>query len=171
MVCQRPPRARSGHGESILMPYGRYFDEFQIGQSFKHWPGRTISEADDTWFSLLTMNQHPVHIDAHYAAGTQHGQRLVVGPLVFSIVVGMSVADLSGRAIANLDYSEVKHVGPVFHGDTIYAESRIADLRESKSKPDRGLVFVESRGFNQRGETVLTLKRTFLVPKRPHESQ
>ena len=171
MVCQRSPRARSRQGESILMPYGRYFDEFQVGQSFKHWPGRTISEADDTWFSLLTMNQHPVHIDAHYAAGTQHGQRLVVGPLVFSIVVGMSVADLSGRAIANLDYSEVKHVGPVFHGDTIYAESRVADLRESKSKPDRGLVSVESRGFNQRGETVLTLKRTFLVPKRPRESQ
>lgn len=153
------------------MAYGRYFDEFEVGQSFKHWPGRTISEADDTWFSLLTMNQHPVHIDAHYAAGTQHGQRLVVGPLVFSIVVGMSVADVSGRAIANLDYSEVKHVGPVFHGDTIYAESRIADLRESTSKPDRGLVFVESRGFNQRGETVLTLKRTILVPKRPHDSQ
>lgn len=153
------------------MPYGRYFDEFEVGQFFKHWPGRTISEADDTWFSLLTMNQHPVHIDANYAAGTQHGQRLVVGTLVFSIVVGMSVADVSGRAIANLDYSEVKHVGPVFHGDTIYAESRIADLRESTSKPDRGLVFVESRGFNQRGETVLTLKRTVLVPKRPHESQ
>lgn len=153
------------------MPYGRYFDEFEVGQSFKHWPGRTISEADDTWFSLLTMNQHPVHIDANYAAGTQHGQRLVVGTLVFSIVVGMSVADVSGRAIANLDYTEVKHVGPVFHGDTIYAESRIADLRESMSKPDRGLVFVESRGFNQRGETVLTLKRTVLVPKRPHESQ
>lgn len=153
------------------MAYGRYFDEFEVGQSFKHWPGRTISEADDTWFSLLTMNQHPVHIDAHYAAGTQHGQRLVVGTLVFSIVVGMSVADVSGRAIANLDYSEVKHVGPVFHGDTIYAESRIADLRESESKPDRGLVFVESRGFNQRGETVLTLKRTVLVPKRPHENQ
>lgn len=153
------------------MPYGRYFDEFEVGQVFEHWPGRTISEADDTWFSLLTMNQHPVHIDANYAAGTQHGQRLVVGTLVFSIVVGMSVADVSGRAIANLDYSEVKHVGPVFHGDTIYAESRIADLRESTSKPDRGLVFVESRGFNQRGETVLTLKRTVLVPKRPHESQ
>lgn len=153
------------------MPYGRYFDEFEVGQFFKHWPGRTISEADDTWFSLLTMNQHPVHIDANYAAGTQHGQRLVVGTLVFSIVVGMSVADVSGRAIANLDYSEVKHVGPVFHGDTIYAESRVADLRESTSKPDRGLVFVESRGFNQRGETVLTLKRTVLVPKRPHESQ
>ena len=87
------------------------------------------------WFSLLTMNQHPVHIDAHYAAGTQHGQRLVVGPLVFSIVVGMSVADISGRAIANLDYSEVKHVGPgSTAADTIYAESSIADLRESRSK-------------------------------------
>ena len=103
------------------MAFGRYFEEFEVGQVFRHWPGRTISEADDTWFSLLTMNQHPVHIDAHYAAGTQHGQRLVVGPLVFSVVVGMSVADISGRAIANLDYSEVKHVGPVFHGDTIYA--------------------------------------------------
>ncbi len=149
------------------MAYGRYFDEFEVGQSFRHWPGRTISEADDTWFALLTMNQHPVHIDANYAAGTQHGQRLVVGTLVFSIVVGMSVADLSGKAIANLDYSEVKHVGPVFHGDTIYAESRVIDLRESDSKPDRGLVSVESRGFNQRNETVLTLKRTFLVPKSP----
>lgn len=149
------------------MSFGRYFEDFEIGQEFAHWPGRTIHEADDTWFSLMTMNQHPVHIDAHYAAGAQHGRRLVVGTLVFSIVVGMSVADISGRAIANLDYSEVKHVGPVFHGDTLYAASRIAGLRESQSKPDRGLVFVESRGFNQRKETVLTLKRTVLVPKRP----
>lgn len=153
------------------MPYGRYFDEFEVGQVFRHWPGRTITEADDTWFSLLTMNQHPVHIDAHYAAGTQHGQRLVVGPLVFSIVVGMSVADISGRAIANLDYNEVKHVAPVFHGDTVYAESRITDLRESRSKPDRGLVHVASRGFNQRGETVLTLKRTVLVPRRSRDCE
>lgn len=153
------------------MAYGRYFDEFEIGQVFRHWPGRTITEADDTWFSLLTMNQHPLHIDAQYAAGTQHGQRLVVGTLVFSVVVGMSVADVSGKAIANLDYGEVKHVAPVFHGDTIYAESRITDLRESRSKPDRGLVFVESRGFNQRNETVLTLKRTVLVPKRPRGTE
>lgn len=153
------------------MAYGRYFDEFQIGQVFRHWPGRTITEADDTWFSLLTMNQHPLHIDAHYAAGTQHGQRLVVGTLVFSVVVGMSVADVSGKAIANLDYAEVKHLAPVFHGDTIYAESRITDLRESHSKPDRGVVFVESRGFNQRNETVLTLKRTVLVPKRPRGTE
>ena len=149
------------------MKFGRYFEEFEIGQEFEHWPGRTINEADDTWFSLMTMNQHPVHIDENYASKTQHGRRLVVGTLVFSIVVGMSVADISGRAIANLDYTDVKHVGPVFHGDTIYGRSRIVDLRESTSKPDRGLVFVESEGFNQRKEIILTFKRTVLVPKRP----
>ena len=137
-VGARARQAVRSQEDRHSMAFGRYFEEFEVGQVFRHWPGRTISEADDTWFSLLTMNQHPVHIDAHYAAGTQHGQRLVVGPLVFSVVVGMSVADISGRAIANLDYSEVKHVGPVFHGDTIYAESRIADLRESKSNPTAG---------------------------------
>jgi acyl dehydratase len=150
--------------------FGRFYEEFKTGQVFPHWPGRTISEADDTWFSLLTMNQHPLHIDAHYASQTQHGQRLVVGTLVFSIVVGLSVADISGRAIANLEYEEIKHIGPVFHGDTIYAETKVLDTRESQSKPDRGIVTVETRGFNQRGETVLTLRRRVLIPKRgPHE--
>ncbi len=148
------------------MSFGKYFEEFEAGQVFKHWPGRTISEADDTWFSLLTMNQNPLHIDEHYARQTQHGQRLVVGTLVFSIVVGMSVADISGRAIANLEYEEIKHVAPVFHGDTIYAESRVLDKTESKTKPDRGIVYVATRGFNQRDETVLTLKRRVLIPKR-----
>ncbi len=152
------------------MAFGRYFEEFEVGQVLRHWPGRTISEADDTWFSLLTMNQNPLHIDAHYASQTQHGQRLVVGTLVFSIVVGMSVADISGRAIANLEYEAIKHVAPVFHGDTIYAESRILDKRESLSKPDRGIIYVETRGFNQREETVLTLRRRVLIPKRPHEA-
>lgn len=151
------------------MPFGRFFEEFEVGQVFRHWPGRTISEADDTWFSLMTMNQNPLHIDAHYAGQTQHGQRLVVGTLVFSIVVGMSVTDISGRAIANLEYEAVQHVAPVFHGDTLYAESRILDKRESQSKPDRGVIHVETRGFNQRDETVLTLRRRVLVPKRPHE--
>lgn len=151
--------------------FGRYYEEFRIGQVFRHWPGRTISEADDTWFSLLTMNQNPLHIDAHYASQTQHGQRLVVGTLVFSIVVGQSVADISGRAIANLEYEEIKHVAPVFHGDTIYAESTVLDLRESRSKPDRGIVTVETRGFNQRGETVLTLRRRVLIPKEKQEAQ
>ena len=148
---------------------GRYFEEFEPGQTFRHWPGRTISEADDTWFSLLTMNQNPLHIDAHYASGTQHGQRLVVGTLVFSIAVGLSVADISGRAIANLEYEEIKHTAPVFHGDTIYAETRVLEKTESRSKPDRGIVRVETRAFNQRDETVLTFRRRVLIPKRPPE--
>ena len=149
------------------MAFGRYFEEFAVGERFRHWPGRTISEADDTWFSLLTMNQNPLHIDAHYAAQTQHGQRLVVGTLVFSIAVGLSVADVSGRAIANLEYEHIKHVAPVFHGDTIYAESQILDKTPSKSRPDRGVVYVETRAFNQRGETVLTFRRRVLIPMGP----
>jgi acyl dehydratase len=152
------------------MAFGRYFEEFTVGELFRHWPGRTISEADDTWFSLLTMNQNPLHIDAHYAAQTQHGQRLVVGTLVFSIAVGMSVADISGRAIANLEYDQIKHVAPVFHGDTIYAASKILDKIPSKSRPDRGVVFVETRAFNQRDETVLTFQRRVLIPMRPAEA-
>jgi acyl dehydratase len=147
--------------------FGRYFEEFEVGQEFHHWPGRTVSEMDNTWFSLLTMNQHPLHIDAHYAAKTQHGQCLVVGTLVFSIAVGMSVADISGRAIANLGYDEVKHLGPVFGGDTIYAASRIISKRESATKPDRGVVSVETTAYNQREEAVLSFRREVLVPKRP----
>jgi acyl dehydratase len=153
------------------MAFGRYFEEFEVGEVIKHWPGRTILEADNMWFSLLTMNQHPLHIDAHYASETQHRQRLVVGTLVFSIVVGMSVSDISGRAIANLEYEEIKHVGPVFHGDTIYAESRILDKRQSRTKPDRGIVHVETHGLNQRGVVVLTLKRQVLVPKRQEKAK
>jgi acyl dehydratase len=149
------------------MAFGRYFEEFEVGQVFQHWPGRTITEADDTWFSLMTMNQHPLHIDEHYARQTQHGQRLVVGTFVFSLVVGMSVADISGRAIANLEYEQVKHLGPVFHGDTIYAESRILDKVESSSKSDRGIIYVETFGLNQHGEKILSLRRRALVPKRP----
>ena len=149
------------------MAFGRYFEEFEVGQVFKHWPGRTITEFDDTWFSLMTMNQHPLHIDAHYARSTQHGKCLANGALVFSLVVGMSVADISGKAIANLEYEEVKHVGPVFHGDSIYAESRILEKRESSSKPDRGIVYVETKAYNQNQELVLTVKRKVLVPKTP----
>ena len=152
------------------MAFGRYFEEFTVGETIKHWPGRTITEFDDTWFSLMTMNQHPLHIDEHYARTTQHGQRLVNGTLVFSLVVGMSVADISGRAIANLEYEEVKHLGPVFHGDSIYAVSVVLDVRESKSKPDRGVVYIQTKGYNQKEEVVLTLKRKVLVPKKPGET-
>jgi acyl dehydratase len=115
---------------------------------------------------LLTMNQNPLHIDGHYASQTQHGQRLVVGTLIFSIVVGLSVADISGRAIANLEYEEIKHLGPVFHGDTIYAKTRVLHKRESAGKPDRGIVYVQSSGLNQRAEIILALKRRILIPKR-----
>lgn len=152
------------------MSFGRYYEEFEIGQVFKHWPGRTITEFDDTWFSLLTMNQHPLHLDEHYARQTQYGRRLVNGTLVFSLVVGISVADISGKAIANLEYDEVKHVGPVFHGDSIYGESLVVGKWESRSKPDRGIVHIDTKGFNQRQEIVLTFKRKVLVPKKFHTS-
>jgi acyl dehydratase len=149
------------------MQFGRYFEEFEVGAVYKHWPGRTITEADHTLFCMLTMNHNPLHIDAEYAAGTQFGQRLVAGPLVFSIAVGMSVPDVSGRAIANLAYESVEHIAPTFHGDTIYAETTVLEMRASQSKPDRGVVKVETRACNQRGEEVLRFRRSVLVPRRP----
>ena len=140
------------------MSYGRYLEELEAGQMFRHWPGRTITEFDDTLFSLMSMNQHPLHIDEHYASGTQHGKRLVEGPLVIGLVIGMSQADIGGRATGTLEYSDVRHLGPVFHGDTIYAESTIVDKRED------GVVTVESRGLNQRGEAVLSMRRKIVIP-------
>ncbi len=147
--------------------FGGYFEDFTPGDVFRHWPGKTITEADNHMFSLLTMNTNPLHIDEHYMSEHQHGQILVVGPLVMSLVVGMSVPDTSGRAVANLEYESVKHTAPVFQGDTIYAESEILETTPTRSRDDRGIVYMESRGINQRGETVLTLRRRFLVPKRP----
>jgi acyl dehydratase len=147
------------------MGYGRYFEELEPGQHFRHWPGRTLTEFDDTLFSLMSMNQHPLHIDEHYAAGTQHGRRLAAGPLVISLVIGMSQADIGGRALETLDYSHVRHLGPVFHGDTIYAESTVV-LKEELPN-ERGRVVVSTRGFNQREETILTLERKIVVPKSP----
>lgn len=148
--------------------YGRFFEEFEVGEVIRHWPGRTISEADNTWFSLLTQNQHPVHIDANYSANnTQHGQNLVNGLLVLSIAVGQSVADISGRGIANLDYESVTHEGPTFHGDTIYSRSTILELRVT-SKGDRGVVYLETEVFNQREERVMTVRRHVLIPRRNH---
>jgi acyl dehydratase len=146
--------------------FGGYLEDFKPGDVFKRWPGKTITEMDNHLFSLLSMNHNPLHIDAHHMAGHQHGKILVNGMLVISLVVGMSVRDTSGRAIANLEYERITHDGPVFHGDTIYAESEVLEVRESKSRPDRGIVYIESRAHNQRGEQVLTLRRRFLVPKR-----
>lgn len=140
--------------------YGRYFEELETGQTFRHWPGRTIAEFDDTLFSLLSMNQHPVHIDENYAAQTQHGRRLVEGPIVISLVIGMSQADIGGRATQTLEYSDIRHAGPVFHGDTIYAASTVVE------KADSGIVTVEHRGLNQRDELILSMRRKIMIPRR-----
>ena len=146
--------------------FGRYLEDFAPGDVYKHWPGKTVTEADNHLFTLLTMNTNPLHLDEEYMRGHQHGRILVVGPLVISLVVGMSVRDTSGKAFANLEYERITHDAPVFQGDTIYAESEVLEVRESRSKPDRGIVYIESRAFNQRGEKVLTLRRRFLVPKK-----
>ena len=146
---------------------GMYFEEFEVGQEIQHSLSKTIFESDNNFFSLLTMNHHPVHTNMDYAQKNQHGQLLVVGTLVFSIVVGMTVPDISGKAIANLGYEDVKHLRPVFVNDTIYAKTRILSKRESQSKPDRGIVYVETIGYNQRGEEVISFHRNVLVKKQP----
>lgn len=146
---------------------GMYFEEFEVGQEIQHSLSKTIFESDNNFFSLLTMNHHPVHTNMDYAQKNQHGQLLVVGTLVFSIVVGMTVPDISGKAIANLGYEDVKHMRPVFVNDTIYAKTRILSKRESQSKPDRGIVYVETIGYNQRGEDVISFRRNVLVKKQP----
>jgi acyl dehydratase len=155
--------------EESKMQFGRCFEEFEIGDVYKHWPGRTITEYDDTLFSMLTMNHNPLHIDAFYSETTQHKQRLVLGPLIFSIALGMSVPDVSGKAIANLEFENVKHLAPTFHGDTIYAETRVLEKKLSSSKPDRGIITVETIAYNQRGENVLSFKRRVMVPTKEYD--
>ena len=144
---------------------GLYFEEFEEGATIKHALSKTIFESDNNLFSLLTMNHHPVHINADYASKNQHGKILVVGTLVFSIVVGMTVPDISGKAIANLGYEDIKHLAPVFIGDTLYAETKIISKRESKTKKDRGIIYVETIAHNQKGEKVLSFRRNVLVKK------
>ena len=149
------------------MKFGRTYEEFEVGAVYKHWPGKTVTEYDDHLFCLLTMNHHPLHLDANYAAqATDFGRNVVVGNYIYSLLLGMSVPDVSGQAIANLEVTSLKHVAPTFHGDTIYAETTVLDKRESSSKPDRGIVTVETRAFNQRGERVCIFKRRVMVPKR-----
>lgn len=149
--------------QSVL---GLYYEDFIVGDEIKHSLSKTIFESDNNFFSLLTMNHHPVHTNIDYAAKNQHGQILVVGTLVFSLAVGITVPDISGKAIANLGYEEVKHLNPVFLNDTIYVRTKILDKRESKTKHDRGIIYVESVAYNQRGEDVLSFKRHVLVKKR-----
>ena len=146
--------------------FGNYFDDFEVGATIEHALSKTIFESDNNLFSLLTMNHHPVHLNLDYAEKQQHGKILVVGTLVFSVLVGITVGDISGKAIANLEYEEVKHLNPVFINDTLYARTKILDKRESKSRADRGIVYVETTGYNQHGADVLSFKRKVLIPKK-----
>lgn len=145
---------------------GRYYDDFKAGDTYKHWPGRTITAADNTWFTLLTMNQHPIHFDEEYAKGTEFGKPLVNSTLTLAIVVGMSVQDVSQNAIANLGWTDIAMPAPVFNGDTLYAESTVLEKRESKSRPGQGIVTVATRAWKQDGTTVMTFQRSILVPKK-----
>ena len=150
------------------MQFGRSYEEFEVGAVYKHWPGKTVTEYDDHLFCLLTMNHHPLHMDANYATTTPQGKNVVVGNYVYSLLLGMSVADVSGKAIANLEVESLKHVFPTFHGDTIYGQTEVLDKTESKSKDDRGIVYVETKGYNQDGTLVCIFRRKVMVPKRSY---
>lgn len=145
--------------------FGRYYEDFEVAGVIKHALSKTIFESDNNLFSLLTMNHHPVHLNIDYAGKNQHKKILVVGTLVFSTAVGITVQDISGKAIANLEYEEINHLGPVFVNDTIYVTSTILNKWET-SKKNRGIVHVESIVKNQNGDNVLSFKRKVLVPKK-----
>lgn len=144
---------------------GFYYEDFVVGDEIFHSLSKTIFESDNNFFSLLTMNHHPLHTNSDYASKSQHGKVLVVGTLVFSLAVGITVPDISGKAIANLDYEYVKHLNPVFLNDTIYVRSKILDKRESRTHIDRGIIYVESVAYNQNGVDVLSFRRHVLVKK------
>ena len=146
---------------------GRFLDDFAVGDVYDHAHGRTISETDNTWFSLVTNNPHDLHSNADYASRTEFGRPLVVSTLTLAIVTGLSVPDVSQNAVANLGWDEVRLVAPVFAGDTLYARSEVLEVRRSQSRPGQGIVRVRTTGQNQRGETVITFERTVLVPARP----
>lgn len=147
-------------------PIGHYFEEFEVGQIYRHSASKTIFESDNNLFSLLTMNHHPLHTNRDFAEKSQHGQILVVGTLVFSLVVGMTVSDISGKAIANLEYEKVEHLAPVFVNDTVYAQTEILETRPSSSKPDRGIIYVETTAFNQHNQPVLRFRRHVLIARK-----
>ena len=152
-----------------MSQFGRYYEDFTVGDVYKHWPGKTVTEYDDHLFCLLTMNHHPLHLDAHFAGTTtEFGRNVVVGNYVYSLLLGMSVPDVSGLAIANLEVSSLRHVAPTFHGDTLYGETQVLEKIDSRSKDDRGVVAVATTGYNQDGTVVCEFRRTVLVPRRSY---
>ena len=149
-------------------PFGRLYEDFEPGDVYQHWPGKTITEADDHLFCMITMNHHPLHTNEWFAENeTVQKRNVVVGNLVYSLALGMSVPDVSGKAIANLEIESLKHARPTFHGDTIYAKTTVLEKTESRSRPDRGIVYVETVAWNQRDEIVCEFRRRVLIPKRP----
>ena len=146
--------------------YGRYLEDFNVGDVYEHRPGRSITETDNTWFTLLTMNQHPLHFDREYGEKSEFGQVLVNSCLTISIVTGMSVSDISQKTIANLGWDKVRLTGPVFVGDTLYAESKVLSIRDSASRPHQGIVTVETVGKKQDGTQVISFERSMLIPQR-----
>jgi itaconyl-CoA hydratase len=149
---------------------GRFFEDFTEGDVYKHPYGRTVTETDNVWLTNVTMNLNPMHFNEPYAADTEFDQRLVNGLVVIATAVGMSVIDVSQNATANLGYDDVRHHGPVYHGDTLFAESEVLATRESDSRDHAGIVTTELRAYNQRDELVLSLERTNLVLKREVEN-
>jgi acyl dehydratase len=146
--------------------YGRYYEDFEIGDVYEHRPGRTITEADNVWFTLMTMNTHPLHFDNAYAAKTEFGRPLVNSCLTLSMVVGMSVSDISQKAIGNLGWNDVQLTAPVFVGDTIYAESEVLAKRPSQKRPTQGVVTVKTKGTKADGSVFMSFERTVLIPMR-----
>jgi acyl dehydratase len=146
--------------------HGRFLEDFRVGDVFRHWPGRTITEADNIQFSLMTMNRHPMHCDAAYAARSEFGKPLVNSGLTVAIVVGMTVDDVSMNAIANLGWKEIRLTAPVFPGDTVYARSEVLDVRDSKSRPGQGVVTTRTEAFKQDGTLFMTFERSSLIPRR-----
>ena len=164
MVAEARPVGKQRYRES----YGRYLEDFAVGDVYEHRPGRSITETDNTWFTLLTMNQHPLHFDREYGAKSEFGQVLVNSCLTISLVTGMSVSDISQKTVANLGWDKVRLTGPVYVGDTIYAESTVLSIRESQSRPNQGIVTVETVGLKQDGSKVIRFERSMLIPKRGH---
>jgi len=144
--------------------FGRYFDDFKVGDVYEHRPGKTVTEYDNHLFTLMTLNTHPLHFDAEYAKGSEFGRNLVVSTYTLSLLIGMSVTDISQKAIANLGMDDVKCTAPVFAGDTIYGESEVISKRESKSRPGQGIVTVKTIGLNQDGVVICSFLRNVLVP-------
>ena len=147
---------------------GRYYEDFEVGDVYRHPLGRTVTQTDNIWFTLLTQNTAPIHFDAHYAAQTEFGKPLVDSTFTVALVTGQSVTDISQNVFANLGWDEVRLPAPVFEGDTIYSQSEVLEKRESKSRPGVGIVTVKTTGFNQEGTVVITFRRTVMVYRRGH---